>query len=72
MVHSKKKKKSLKYDTNEPVCKTETDTWAQRTDLCLPSGRGFGRMRLADVNFYIWNGQTRAHCVAQITICNTL
>ena len=52
MVHSKKKQ-SLKYDTNEPVCKTETDTWAQRTDLCLPSGRGFGRMRLADANYYL-------------------
>ena len=67
------KKKPLKYDTNEPVCKTETDSWAERTDLCLPSGRAFGRMRLADVNCYIWNGQTtRSHCVAQITIFNIL
>ena len=24
---------NLKYDTNEPIYKTETDSWTERTDL---------------------------------------
>ena len=31
---------NLKYDTNEPIYKTETDSQTERTDLWLPSGRG--------------------------------
>ena len=29
---------NLKYDTNEPVHKTETDSQTQRIDLWLPKG----------------------------------
>ena len=31
---------NLKYDTNELIYKTETDSQTQRTDLWLPEGRG--------------------------------
>ena len=31
---------NLKYGTNEPIYKIETDSWTWRTDLWLPSGRG--------------------------------
>ena len=30
---------NLKYDINEPIYKTETDSQTQRTDLWLPRGR---------------------------------
>ena len=30
---------NLKYDTNELIYETETDTWVQRTDLWFPRGR---------------------------------
>ena len=48
----------LKYDTNEPFYETETESQTQRTDWCLPTGRGFGegwsgKLGLADVSFYI-------------------
>ena len=33
---------NLKYDTNEPVYETETDSRTERTDWCLPRGRGLG------------------------------
>ena len=33
---------NLKYDTNELIYKTETDSQTQRTDLLLPRGRGVG------------------------------
>jgi len=46
---------NLKYDTNEPI--NETDSQTQRTDLWLPRGRGkgkgqIGRLGLADVSYY--------------------
>ena len=31
---------NLKYDTNELIFETETDSQAQKTDLWLPTGRG--------------------------------
>ena len=31
---------NLKYDTNELICETETDSQTQRTDLRLPRGMG--------------------------------
>ena len=38
---------NLKYDTNELIYETETDSQTQRTDLWLPSGGGkAGRDRL--------------------------
>ena len=42
-----------KYDTNEPIYRTETDS--QRTDLWLPRGGegGSGSVGLADANYYI-------------------
>ena len=33
---------NLKYDTNEHIYKTETDSQMQRMDLWLPRGRGGG------------------------------
>jgi len=30
---------NIKYDTNEPIYKTETDSWTWRTDLWLLRGR---------------------------------
>ena len=52
---------NLKYDTNEPIYETETDSQTKRTDWWLPRGRGLGegcsgRLGLADVSFYIQNG----------------
>ena len=48
---------NLKYGTNEPVCKTETDSQTQRTDSWLPRGKreemGWtGSLRLVDKNYY--------------------
>ena len=34
---------NLKYDTNEPIYKTEADSQIQRTGLWLPRGRGWKR-----------------------------
>ena len=34
---------NLKYDTNELVYETETDSQTQGADLRLPRGRGWGR-----------------------------
>ena len=33
---------NLKYDTNEPIYKTETDSQTERLDLWLPRGRWGG------------------------------
>ena len=33
---------NLKYDTNELIYETETDSQTQKTDLWLPRGRGGG------------------------------
>ena len=46
---------SLKYDTNELVYKTETDSQTQKTDLCLPGRReegmgGTASLGLVDAN----------------------
>ena len=40
---------NLKYDTNELICETETDSQTQRIDLWLPRGRGVGREAEADL-----------------------
>ena len=50
----------LKYGTNEPIYKTETDSQTQRTDF-LPRvvGEGVGwsgSLGLVDANYYIQNG----------------
>ena len=50
---------NLKYDTNELIYETETDSQTQRTDLWLPGGLGEGRtgsLGLADTNYYIQDG----------------
>ena len=39
---------NLKYDTNKPIHKTESDLQAQRTDLWLTRRRGLGEG---------WNGR---------------
>ena len=49
---------NLKYDTNEHIYETETDSQIQSTDLWLPRGRGVGEgwigsLGLADANYYI-------------------
>ena len=65
---------NLKYDTNEPICETETESWTQRTHWGLPKGRGLeevcsGRLGLADESFHIENGwMTRSYCIAQRTM----
>ena len=44
---------NLKYETNELIYKTETDSQTQRTDLWLPRGREWiGSLGLADANYY--------------------
>ena len=50
---------NLKYDTNELIY--ETDSQTQRTDSWLSGGEGVGEgwigsLGLADVNYYIQNG----------------
>ena len=58
---------NLKYGTNEPVYKTETDS---QTCGCQGSG-GTGSLGLT--NYYIQNGQAiRSYCVAQGTISSLL
>ena len=52
---------NLKYDTNELICETETDSQTERTDLWLPRGRELGegwsgRLRLADISYYVKDG----------------
>ena len=42
----------LKYDTNELIDKTETDSQTQKTKLWLPGGKGGGGDRLG-----VWEGQ---------------
>ena len=52
---------NLKYDTNEPIYKTETDSWTWRTDFRLPRWRGLeegcsGRLGLVGICYYTWRG----------------
>ena len=52
---------NLKYDTNKPNYKAETDSQTQGTDLWWAMGKGLGegwseKLGLADVSYYIWNG----------------
>ena len=49
---------NLKYDTNEPIYETETESQTERTDWWLPRRRGLGegwsgRLGLAEVSFYL-------------------
>ena len=49
---------NLKYDTNEHIYETETESQTQRTDFWLPRGRWVGEgwigsLGLADANYYI-------------------
>ena len=67
---------NVKYDTNEPIYKTETDSWIQRINLWLPRGMeggsgGTGCLGLTDENCYIWNKQ-QGPTLAQGTISNLL
>ena len=48
---------NLKYDSNESIYETGTESRTQRTDWLLPRGRGLekrwsGQLRLADISFY--------------------
>ena len=57
---------NLKYGTDEPIYKTETDSQTQRTDLWLPRGRrkewidrefGVSRCKLhVQTAYCIWGG----------------
>ena len=38
---------NLKYDTNEPLSETETESRTWRTDWWLPMGRGLGEVKWA-------------------------
>ena len=49
---------NLKYGTNKPIYRTETNSW--RTDLWLPRGRGGGsemdwEFGLVEANYCIWS-----------------
>ena len=47
---------NLKYDTNEPISKADTDSQTQRTRQ-REEGMGWtGSLGLVDANCYIWNG----------------
>ena len=48
---------NLEYDTDEPICATETDSWIQKTDIVVVKGEGrwkelSGRLGLAEVSYY--------------------
>ena len=50
---------NLKYDTNEPTCRTETDPQTKRTGLWLYGGEGggeesIGNLELTNANSYIY------------------
>ena len=51
---------NLKYDTNELIYETDTDSQIQRTDLWLLRRRAregwIGSLGLADANYYIQDG----------------
>ena len=53
---------NLKYGTNEPMYRTETDSQTWTADCgCQGGGRAervgwIGSLRLIDANCYIWNG----------------
>ena len=52
---------NLKYDTNEPIYKTETDSQTEGTDLWLPRGTGGGgrmdwEFGISRGNYYIYDG----------------
>ena len=69
---------NLKYDTNDPIYRTETDSQTQRTYLWLPRERGervggTESLGLADANYDIQSGEAmRSYCTAQGTINNLL
>ena len=44
---------NLKYGTNEPIHRNETDSQAWKTDLWLPRGRGRVSSGLVGANYYI-------------------
>ena len=47
---------NLKYNTNELIYETETDSQTQRKDLWLPRvGGQIGSLGLADANYYVEN-----------------
>ena len=43
---------NLKYDRNEPIYETETNSQVWKTDLWLPRGSGWGRDQLG-----VWDQQ---------------
>ena len=36
---------NLKYDTNEPIYEIGADSQTQKTNFCLPEGKGWGGQR---------------------------
>ena len=47
----------VKYDTNEPIYETETDSQTKTPNLWLTWGEGrTGSLGLADVNYYTQRG----------------
>ena len=70
---------NLKYDTNELIYKTETDSEAQRINLVVAKEEvgveesWTGSLGLADANYYTQNGETTRACyIAQGTTFNIL
>ena len=68
---------NLKYGTNEPIYKTETDSQTQK-QTCGRQGKEdeeewIGGLGLADINYCIRNRETTGfYCSAQRTIFNIL
>ena len=66
-----------KYNTNEYICETETDSQTQRTDSWLQRGRtegerSTGSLGSANVNPHTQDGETRSSCREHGTIFNIL
>ena len=69
---------NLKYGTNKPIYRIETDSQIWRIDLQLPTGREemgrTGSLELVGANYYVQNGWEWVPAVylAQGTVSNLL
>ena len=69
---------NLKYDTNEPIYETETDSQTQRTDLWLPRWRlgegwiGVWGQQMQTIIYKMDKKQSPTVYIAQGTIFNML
>ena len=64
---------NLKYDTNEHIHETETDSQTQKTDSWLPNRLNkeqTGSLQLADTNYYMQNENNKVLLYSTGTILN--